>query len=79
MKRTLMILAVLVVLLSGCSGVIMNAEYSRLLDQTVMLSSAIANTAETGAMSELEMAAALRAHATAWKQFQAARDGKVSK
>jgi len=43
MKRALCVLAVLIVLLAGCSGVIMNAEYSQLLDKTAALSAETAD------------------------------------
>ena len=79
MKRAFCVLVVLVVLLSGCSGVIMNAEYSLLLDRTTALSAETANRAAAGELSGGEMIQSLKAQAEVWQKFKDARDGKVSK
>jgi hypothetical protein len=78
MKRALCILAVLLVFIaSGCSGVILSAEYSELLDQTAALSAETARRAEAGQLTEQQMARALRDEADIWQQFRNARDGKA--
>ena len=64
-----------VLLVGGCGGVWMNAEYSMLLDQTAALSEATATRAATGLMPESAMIDALDAQTQAWKNFQDARDG----
>ena len=76
----LCLLAVLVVLpvVAGCSGVIMNAEYSELLDKTCALSAETATRAKTGQMSESDMAEALTKQAQTWRKFKDARDGKTT-
>lgn len=79
MKRVLCVLAVLIVLLAGCSGVIVNAEYSQLLDETAALSAETAHRAEQGKLAAPEMVDALKAQADLWQRFKDARDGKVSK
>jgi uncharacterized lipoprotein YmbA len=78
MKRALCVLAVLIVLLAGCSGVIMNAEYSQLLDKTAALSAETARRAEAGNLTPPEMVDALKAQADVWQKFKDARDGKAS-
>ena len=75
MKRTLMVLMALAVLLAGCSGVVLNAEYSQLLDQTAALSAETARRAEAGELSPDEMVAALKAQAETWQRLRHARDG----
>ena len=65
------------VLLSGCSGVIVSAEYSRLLDETAAVSEATACRAESGRLDPNEMVRALRAQAEVWQKFRDARDGKA--
>ena len=76
MKRLIAALLVLAVLCAGCSGVIMNAQYSRVLDRTVVIAEEAARRAEAGQLSNEQMVAALRWNAECWKAFQAARDGK---
>lgn len=60
---------------SGC-GVMVTAEYSRLLDETAALSEQSAVMAENDQLSEQQKTAALRKQATVWKKFQDARDCK---
>ena len=76
MRQTLILIIVAALLVGGCSGVIMNAEYSQLLDETAALSAETADRAEQGKLSSEEMAQALRLQATAWQKFRDARDGK---
>jgi uncharacterized protein YcfL len=73
--RTLILTVVIALLLSGCSGVWMNAEYSQLLDKTAALSAETATRAEAGQLSEREKTQALTAQAQTWAKFKAARDG----
>jgi hypothetical protein len=53
----------------------MNADYSRLLDQTAALSGETARRAKAGQLDPNEMAAALAAQADVWNKFVAAREG----
>ena len=77
MRRTIVALALVGVLsLAGCRGVIMNAEYSALLDHTAALSLETAARAEGGQLAPADMAQALTSQAVAWQKFQDARDGK---
>jgi len=62
-------------MLAGCSGVIMNAEYSSKLDETAALSAGLAEDAARGKLDPNEMRTALKYNADAWKCFQSARDG----
>jgi hypothetical protein len=63
------------VLLTGCNGVQLSAEYSTLLDKSAALSAEAANRAEAGTLSEADKTAILRKQATTWALFQNARDG----
>jgi hypothetical protein len=65
-------------LLTGCSGVQMNARYSELLDKTAMLSAPTAATAREGRLTEEQKTQALEAQARTWQLFRDARDGKAS-
>jgi len=78
MRSTLIIMLVLLVLMAGCSGVIMNPKYAELLDKTSILSDAWADRAEAGTMTPEEKTAALRANADFWAEFRAAKDGKTT-
>ncbi len=81
MKRILTVLVLVVAvspLLHGCSGVIMNAEYSQLLDRTAALSAETSARAEQGKLTPQEMQQALSAQAQTWRKFKDAKDGKVS-
>ena len=79
-KLTLFLAATLlvaaIVATPGCSGVILNAEYSRLLDETAALSASTADAADAGELTEEEMTEALILQAQRWQQFRDARDGK---
>ena len=77
MKR-LMIVALIGLMLTGCSGVVMNPEYSALLDKWCVLSEADAKRAIDGQFDPNDMRAALIDQACAFRQFQDARDGKES-
>jgi len=76
MRKALLI--VCVCLMSGCSGVIVDAQYSALLDRTAALAAETAARADAGKLSPAEMTAALDAQAKTWALFQDARDGKDS-
>ncbi len=77
MKRTIVLVLLCAVCLTGCGGVWMNADYSRLLDQTAELSVETARRARAGQLDPNEMAAALSAQADVWNKFIAAREGKA--
>lgn len=76
MKR----LAIIALLLSltGCSGVMLNATYSKLLDQTAALSRDTADRAKAGKLTPDQMTGALDAQATTWEQFRAASKGQTT-
>ena len=76
MKRLVLVVAVLAVLLGGCSGVVMNAEFSTQLDKWAASSKDAADRAEAGAATEEQKTIWLRQDAKMWKLFQDARDGK---
>ena len=73
--KKLTIAVILLVVLGGCSGVWMNAEYSQLLDETVAMSLETAGRAEAGRLTADQMARALRLQAETWQRLQMARDG----
>lgn len=73
MKKLLVIVLLLAV--TGCSGVWMNAEYSQLLDKTAVLSKVTAERAEQGRLTGPQMVDALGFQATTWQKFADARDG----
>jgi len=75
MKKVLICLFV-VLLLTGCNGVWMNAEFSQLLDKTAALSAATAVDAKAGALTPQQMTTALDEQAKIWQHFRNARDGK---
>ena len=76
--RRLICAALVLLFLAGCNGVILNAEYSQLLDETVAWTNEAANRAEGGRMDPNDMARALRISADHWRRFQDARDGRES-
>lgn len=78
MKRLLVVSLVLLVL-SGCSGVWMNSTYSSLLDRTAAVSAETAARADAGKLTPDEMKQALADQAVVWQRFRDARDGRDSK
>lgn len=74
--KKLMCLGLLLLFVAGCSGVRLNAKYSRLLDETARLSKTTAERAVAGELSEADKTSALVKQAATWKKFQDARDGK---
>ena len=78
MRKTLIVLAVLAVLLGGCQGVRLNAEYSQLLDKTAALSAESARRAEANELTTVQMVEVLVKQAETWAMFQAGRDGKAT-
>jgi hypothetical protein len=78
--KRLMLMLVLIglMLLPGCSGVWMNAEYSALLTSTASLSAETASRAQIGQLSPDEMKSALVDQSNTWAKFVAARDGSAS-
>jgi len=74
MKR-LMILALVGLMLTGCSGVVMTPEYSALLDKFVVLMEADATMALNKQMDANDMTSALVDHYAMVKEIQDARDG----
>jgi len=73
---TAMALAALL-LVAGCSGVLLSARYSRQLDETAAWSAECARRARTGGLDANQMAEALTGNAEAWRLFQDARDGRA--
>jgi len=69
------LLIVAVAVLPGCNGVMLNAEFDRLLDQTADLSAETANRAHAGLLTGGDMRDALVYQAYVWAQFRNARDG----
>lgn len=61
--------------MAGCSGVVLNAQYSQLLDRTAALSAETARRADANALTGDQMKQALDAQAGAWAKFRDARDG----
>lgn len=78
MKRIACVL-LLVLMVGGCSGVIMNAEYSQLLDRAAVLSSESVRRYEAGQLDPNETLSVLQKQAQSWRQLQDARDGRESK
>jgi len=76
MKRVLIVL-VLIALLPGCSGVILSAKYSALLDTTASLSAETARRAAGGNLTAEQIQQSLDKQAATWKLFQDARDGRA--
>jgi len=77
-KRMFLTLLVLcsLFLVVGCNGVIMNAEYSQLLDRTASLSYQTTLKADAGDLTEVQMKDALRVQSEVWLAFKNAKDGK---
>jgi len=59
----------------GCSGVMMNAEYSTLLDQTTAWSSTAAAQADANTLDANDLKTVIRTEAKLWAKFRNARDG----
>ena len=76
--RRLMILALMGLMLAGCGGVWMNAEYTSLLTSTAQLSAETAYRAQAGQLTPDEMKGALVSQSNVWAKFVAARDCKTS-
>jgi hypothetical protein len=74
MKR-LLILAFVGLMLAGCSGVWLNAEYSALLTSTAQLSAETAYRAQAGQLSPDEMKSALVSQSNVWAKFVDAKNG----
>lgn len=78
MNRPFLVLALVgLLLIGGCSGVMMNAEYSAQLDKTAAWSADASARAKTGQYTTTQMAEALDINAQAWQAFRDARDGKA--
>jgi len=61
--------------LPGCNGVVLSAEYSKLLDQTADLSAETARRAQAGTLPAGDMRDALIWQAYVWRQFKHGHDG----
>lgn len=79
MRRTILTVVLLLVMVPGCSGVILNAEYSQLLDETSAWTREVARRARAGQLDPNIMSDALHYSATHWERFQDARGGRKSK
>jgi hypothetical protein len=75
MKRPILMLALVGLLLSGCSGVRMDARHSALLDTLVAMTEKDATLALQKKMDPNDMASALVTHHSMAKQLQNERDG----
>ena len=77
MKRISMFLTLALVglMLTGCGGVWMNAEYSGLLTSTAQLSAETAYRANTGQLTPDEMKQALTSQSIVWAKFVDAKNG----
>jgi len=73
--RRMIVIALVGLMLAGCSGVVMNAKYSALLDKFVVLSQADATMALNKQMDANDMTSALVDQYAMFKQIQDARDG----
>jgi len=78
MKRTMGILVLCLLLLPGCGGVWMNAEYSQLLDATAALSDESATRAEKGLLTPTDSAQILRLESNVFQKLRAAKGGVKS-
>ena len=78
MKRLMIVALLGLMLLPGCSGVIMSTTYSNLLDKWVAISEADATRALNKTFDANDMTSALVDQYAAFRQFQDARDGKES-
>ena len=76
MKKIIVLLVLCGLFVGGCSGVIMSSQFSKLLDQTADTAEEVADRADAGELSEMEMKRALRIQANTWRDFQKAKDGK---
>lgn len=74
MKR-LVILALVMLMLAGCSGVWLNAEYAGLLTSTAQLSAETAYRANAGQLTPDEMKFALTSQSIVWAKFVDAKNG----
>jgi len=76
MKRISMYLALALVglMLTGCGGVILNAEYSALLTSTAQLSAETAYRANAGQLTPDEMRQALTSQSIVWARFVDAKN-----
>lgn len=74
-KAWIVLLFVGVLLMTGCNGVVLNSEYSSLLDRTAALSAETAKRASDGDLTEGQMTNALMAQAEVWQKFRDGRDG----
>lgn len=73
--KKLIVGVVLLFALAGCRGVVLNAEYSGLLDRTTSLSAETAMRARAGQLTPADMTAALDFQAKTWQLFKNGRDG----
>ena len=74
--KKIVILALVGLMLAGCSGVILSPGYSRQLDETAALADSFAKDARAGRMDANDMMSVIDWNATAWKCFQDGRDGR---
>ena len=75
MKKTILIMMVVVLFVGGCRGVMLNSEYSEQLDKNVAISAEVVKRATAELLTKDEMVRALRASAESWRKFQNGRDG----
>ena len=73
--KKLIVVALVGLMLAGCSGVWMNAEYSGLLTSTAHLSAETTYRANTGQLTPDEMKQALIGQSIVWAKFVDAKNG----
>ena len=74
MKRTIVLVLLCAVCLTGCGGVWMNAEYTGLLTSTAQLSAETACRANAGQLTPEEMKEALTSQSIVWARFVDAKN-----
>ena len=74
MKRTIVLVLLCAVCLTGCGGVWMNADYTGLLTSTAQLSAETAYRANAGQLTPEEMKEALTSQSIVWARFVDARN-----
>ena len=75
-KVWLAVACFMVAMMLGCSGVIMNAQYSSLLDETAAWSANMAARDTAGSLTPEQKSEALQGNAALWERFRDARDGR---
>jgi uncharacterized protein YceK len=75
MKRALIVSLLVLLIVAGCSGVIANAKYTKLITDTVAVSDEATTRAVAGAMSSAEMIQIIKLDNASWHHINNARIG----